>query len=105
MELKWGGKMSGGLSWKLNETLLTDPDTDRKIREEIERFFEENETEDVSLATVWEAHKAYVRGILIAIGAKKKRERREKISGLLKEIAEMELLHKNNIRKEIEQRV
>ncbi|CAI9561909.1 unnamed protein product [Staurois parvus] len=105
MKLGWGKRLTGGIGWKLNEALLLDQEIDQRIREEIERFFQENETGEVSVATVWESHKAYIRGILIASAAKKKRERREKLTGLLKEIFDLEQIHKNSIRKEITQKI
>lgn len=44
---------------------------------------------------MWEAHKAYIRGILIAIGAAKKKESRRKGEVLYKEIYDLEQSFKN----------
>lgn len=49
---------------------------------------------DISEATVWEAHKAYIRGILFMAGSeKKKRTKKDKLA-LTKEISELVQQHK-----------
>lgn len=54
-----------------------------------------NESGEISEATVWEAHKAYIRGIFIKAGSEtKKRSKQDKIV-LTKEMYDLEQLHKS----------
>lgn len=48
----------------------------------------------VSRATIWEAHKAYKREILISIDAKKKKDRIRDMERTIKEIQDLEQKHK-----------
>lgn len=64
------------------------------IHKEIEYYFSINDTGVISGATLWEANKAYIRGILILIGAGKKKERIKKMSTLMDEIHRLEQEHK-----------
>lgn len=49
-------------NWRLNEALIQEQETEEKIKRELEFFFKVNTTPEVSIATIWEAHKAYIRG-------------------------------------------
>lgn len=62
----------------------------------MEYYFTANDTGEVSGSTLWEAHKAYIRGILIEIGARKKRQRTEKTQKLIEEITRAEQEHKKH---------
>lgn len=73
------------LAWRLNEELLHDEISVRIVEKELKQYFLINETEEISGSSLGEAHKAYIRGILLKIGArKKKREKRENGRTLLK---------------------
>lgn len=65
-------------SWKLNESLLKDPEVIDRIQSELNQFFILNDTGEVSPSIIWEAHKAYIRGVFISIGVGQKKKRREK---------------------------
>lgn len=56
------------------EDLLYDKKIEKRIKEELELYFKINVAVDISEATVWEAHKAYIRGILFMAGSEKKKE-------------------------------
>lgn len=62
-------------SWRLNEDLIDDEEIGKIIKTEIEQYFSINDTPDVSKATIWEVHNAYIRGKLISIGAGRKKKR------------------------------
>lgn len=81
-------------AWKLDEFLLKDPKVFEKIQEEVDFYFKANDTGEVSLSTLWEAHKAYTRGILISIGAGIKKKRREERERRMAEIFLLEQTHK-----------
>lgn len=68
----------------------------KRIKEELEWYFKINVPGEVNEATVWEAHKGYIRGILMMVGTgKKKRWKKEKLA-LIKEIHELEQQHKTS---------
>lgn len=61
----------------VNEVLLQDEKVVDMVKKEIEQYFLTNDTKEISEATLWEAHKAYIRCILISICAEKiKREQK-----------------------------
>lgn len=81
-------------TWRLNEDLIDDLEVEKIITTEIEQYFSTNDTPDVTKATIWEAHKAYIRGKLISIGARKKKERERTMKNVIKELYELEQEHK-----------
>lgn len=68
MEMVIPGAQRQPYTWRLNEDLIQDLDEEEKIKEELEHYFKINYTKKVTGATLWEAQKAYIRGILMAIG-------------------------------------
>lgn len=86
----------------MNEALIQDQNVEGKIRKELEQYFPLNETQEVSDATIWEVHKAYIRGILISIGTQKKMERSNKIRTLLSKLYELKQLHKKKTDLEVQ---
>lgn len=87
-------------TWRINEDIIEDSDTEKIITEEIKKYFQENDTPELSKATIWEADKAVIRGKLISIGAGKKKERRKNMTRIIKEIHELEQRHKKQLEKE-----
>lgn len=81
--------------WCLNESLLDKEDIVEKLSIKIKEYFEINKTEEVSDQVVWEAHKAVIRGDLIAYGSHIKEGKRE-IDELLEKISVLEMKHKKN---------
>ncbi|CAH2284041.1 Hypothetical predicted protein, partial [Pelobates cultripes] len=51
--------------WRLNESLLTDQLFTTQIEKAIMEFFTLNDTGDATARTIWQGHKAVIRGILI----------------------------------------
>lgn len=79
----------------MNEDLLQDKDVLKRIKKELDWYFKINVPGEVNEATVWEAHKVYIRGILMMVGSEKKR------LALIKEIQELEQQHKSSGVREI----
>lgn len=80
LQLKIGKRKNLCNNWRLNEDLLHDRETDKRIKEELEFYFKTNTSGETSEAIVWEAHKAYIRGILMMVGSeKKKRQVKDKL--------------------------
>lgn len=94
LQLKIGPRKNLCNSWRLNKDLLFhDRVIDKRIKEELELYFKMNVPGETSEATVWEAYKAYIRGILIMVGTE---EERRKINYLCKK---KYMTWNNNIRK------
>jgi DNA phosphorothioation-dependent restriction protein DptG len=66
-------------NWKLNNTLLYD----QWVIEEIERFLEVNENENMTCQNLWDTEKAVLRGKFIAMRAYIKRTESSKINDLM----------------------
>uniref|UniRef100_A0A8C5WJQ4 Reverse transcriptase domain-containing protein n=1 Tax=Leptobrachium leishanense TaxID=445787 RepID=A0A8C5WJQ4_9ANUR len=79
--------------WRLNTSLLTDPLLVADINTCLQAYFEENDTPDVTAPTLWEAHKAVIRGVLISRATVRKQARSDQIQGLLNVIRDLELQH------------
>lgn len=77
--------------WRLNESLLKK----KQLREEIERvisdYFITNEGSVSSQVTLWEEHKAVIRGQCIAIGSKIKRDVVLQVESLNSQLSALEL--------------
>lgn len=62
-------------SWRLNESLLSDPIHTKMIADGIKAYFSLNDVENISPETLWAAHKATFRGELIRLATQVKKER------------------------------
>uniref|UniRef100_A0A8C5WHL5 Reverse transcriptase domain-containing protein n=1 Tax=Leptobrachium leishanense TaxID=445787 RepID=A0A8C5WHL5_9ANUR len=80
--------------WRLNESLLKDVVHREYLTEAITHYFDENDNGEVTDPLLWEAHKSVLRGQLIQLGARCKRDRGDKIQSLLADIQTFETLHK-----------
>jgi hypothetical protein len=70
-------------SWKLNNTLLNDQWVIDELQEEIKRFLEVNENENMNYQNLWDTAKAILRGKFIAMNAYIKRRGRSQINDLM----------------------
>jgi hypothetical protein len=70
-------------NWKLNNTLLNDQWVINEIKEEIKRFLEINENENMTYQNLWDTAKAVLRGKFIAMNAHIKRSERSQINDLM----------------------
>lgn len=96
----WIGKnLNSTYQWRLNEQLLSQEDNLEKIIEETRNFFKCNLGTEVPIQCVWDAYKAYMRGILMKMNF----ERRGKKEKMIKEIQtqirckELELIKNPNL--------
>uniref|UniRef100_A0A8C5M552 Endonuclease/exonuclease/phosphatase domain-containing protein n=1 Tax=Leptobrachium leishanense TaxID=445787 RepID=A0A8C5M552_9ANUR len=83
-------------SWKLNLTLLNDPIVLQEVKTLLTDYFQDNLTPDIPLSTVWEAHKAVIRGLLICKGTAAKKLRQTQIKDLFLKVNSLEALHADN---------
>ena len=56
-------------TWKLNNMLLNSEWINNEIKEEIKRYLETNENEDITIQNLWDTGKAILRGKFIALQA------------------------------------
>jgi hypothetical protein len=70
-------------NWRLNNTLLNYQCIIEEIREEIKRFLEANENENMTYKNLWDIAKTVLRGKFIAMSAYTKRTGRSQINDLM----------------------
>ncbi|XP_040178291.1 uncharacterized protein LOC120910599, partial [Rana temporaria] len=104
-KLEWGEPVAREWHWKINESLLKDPEYEEKIVQEMEGFFSDNEVGEVSPSCIWETHKCFMRGILISMGTQRKRKIGRQIETLLGEIRKLENVHKKTLAIQIEEKL
>lgn len=73
-------------TWPLNENILDDAVVLRWVSESISRYSVENSTDDVGVASIWEGHKAVIRGELISQGSRLKNSWEGDLQNLLLKI-------------------
>ena len=77
-------------TWKLNNMLLTTEWVNNEIKEEIKRYLETNENEDITLHNLWDTGKAILRGKFIALQAYLKKQEKALITNLTLHLKEPE---------------
>lgn len=78
-------------SWRNNMYVLSNPTHQSFVTNKLEEFFSLNASPDISATTLWNAHKAYMRGVLIQLSSRLKREKNQTMSDLLHHIRTLEL--------------
>ena len=56
-------------TWRLNNTLFNNQEISEEIKEEIKKYLEKNDNENTTTQNLWDAAKAVLRGMFIAIQA------------------------------------
>jgi hypothetical protein len=77
-------------NWKLNNTLLNDKWIINEIKEEIKRFLEVNENENMTYGNLWDTAKAVLRRKFIAMCAYIKRTERSQFKDLILQLKLLE---------------
>lgn len=80
----------------MNAANLSKPEYQEQIKKELESFFALNLGTVSSEAIFGNAHKAYIRGLFLKLGAHEKRKRSEQINSFLQQIRQFELINKQN---------
>ncbi|XP_077341249.1 uncharacterized protein LOC143986718 [Lithobates pipiens] len=91
---------TGFKTWRLNESLLTDPSRIPELELALQDYFKRNTPKDTSMETVWAAHKTVIRGEFIKLATHLKRERTSAITRLELEYANLRAEHKKKPLKE-----
>uniref|UniRef100_A0A803JQ02 Reverse transcriptase domain-containing protein n=1 Tax=Xenopus tropicalis TaxID=8364 RepID=A0A803JQ02_XENTR len=68
--------------WRLNDSLIAHQDTQTYIKQEIESYFQTNTTEETNIQLTWLAHKATLRGTIIARASQLRKQRDQKVNEL-----------------------
>lgn len=74
MTLEFTDAPPRSLIWRLDPSLLTDTTITTDIHKRLSLYFQENDSPGVSPMMRWEAHKSTIRGELIAISAKRRKD-------------------------------
>lgn len=82
--------------WRINVSLLADIHLREEIRSAITEYFALNDDGNVSPTVLWDAGKATIRGKLISIGSRLKKERLKRQLELETEIKRLENEHKQH---------
>ena len=77
-------------TWKLNNTLLNYQEITEEIKEEIKKYLETNDNENITTQTLWDAAKAVLRGKFIAIQSYLKKQGRSQIKNLTLHLKQLE---------------
>ena len=77
-------------TWKLNNTLLNNQEITEEIKEEIKKFLETNDNENMTIQNLRDAAKAVLRGKFIAIQSYLKKQETSQINNLILHLKELE---------------
>ena len=77
-------------TWRLNNTLLNNPDITEEVKEEIKKYLETNDNENTMTQNLWDAAKALLRGRFIAIHSYLKRQDTSQINNLTLHLKRLE---------------
>ena len=69
-------------TWRLNNTLLNNQEIAEEIKEEIKKYLETNDNENMTTQNLWDAAKAVLRGKFIAIQSCLKKQETSQINKL-----------------------
>lgn len=76
LTLKLGTPLRRPYNWRLNNFLLQHVPSRTELESTLQYYFAENDTPDVSLPTLWAAHKTVLRGRCIALSSVMKKDAR-----------------------------
>ena len=82
-------------TWRLNYTLLNNQEITEEIKEEIKKYAETNDNENMMTQNPWDAAKAVLRGKFIAIQSYLKKQGTSQINNLTLHLKQLEKEQKN----------
>ncbi|XP_063806790.1 histone-lysine N-methyltransferase SETDB2 [Pseudophryne corroboree] len=82
------------MTWRLNDSLLHNPEINSHLQNMISDYFALNDHPDISRSTLWLAHKAVLRGHLISLASKAKKQTLSQYNRLSIKLHALETLHK-----------
>ena len=91
LEINYTGKnVKNTNTWRLNNTLLNNQEITEEIKEEIKKYLETNDNENMTIQNLWDAAKAVLRGKFIAIQAYLRKQEKSQINNLTLHLKELE---------------
>ena len=94
LQLQWPNPTSTHKKWYFPLALIRDRVSRDALRTAIREYFTINDPADTSIATTWDAFKAYIRGHCIGANSALNRQRRLERESLERELAKAEECHK-----------
>ena len=82
--------------WRLNNTLLSNQEITEEIKDEIKKYLEINDNENMMAQNLWDAAKALLRGKFIAIQSYLKKEENSQINNLNLHLKQSEKAEQKN---------
>ena len=83
-------------TWELNNTLLDNQEITEEIKEEIKKYLETNDNENMMTQNLWDATKAVLRGKFIAIQSYLKKQETSQINNLTLHLKQLEKEEQKN---------
>ena len=77
-------------TWSLNNTLLNNQEITEEIKEEIKKYLETNDNENMTTQNLWDAAKAVLRGNFLAIQSYLKKQETSQINNLTLHLKQLE---------------
>ena len=77
-------------TWRLNNTLLNKQEITEEIKEEIKKYLETNDNENMTIQNLWDAAKAVLRRKFIAIQAYLKKNEKSQVKNLTLHLKQLE---------------
>ena len=83
-------------TWRLKNTLLSNHEITEEIKEEIKKYLETNDNENMTTQNLWDAAKAVLRGKFIAIQSYLKKQETSQINNLTLHLKHLEKEEQKN---------
>lgn len=83
--------------WRLNVSLLNNPEVIQYIKDEFKFFLDTNDNDNTSPSILWDTAKVVLRGKIISISSKIKKDRERNQIKLEEQIKKLEEEHKRTI--------
>ena len=77
-------------TWRLNNTLLNNQEIAEEIKEEIKKYLEINDNENMTTQNLWDAAKAVLRGKFIAMQSYLNKQETSQINNLTLHLKQLE---------------
>ena len=77
-------------TWRLHNTLLNNQEITEEIKEEIKKYLQTNDNENMTTQNLWDAAKAVLRGKFITVQSYLKKQEKSQINNLTLHLKQLE---------------